>query len=109
MKILIPAMAAMLALTACSNDDDRVAFDGHYFRTKVKKVDRQFDVFTVSIRDVSRSLEGARAAGEYAGIEHCVRYFGSSDIEWEVGPETPLENLIIDNNTMIFRGKCPST
>ena len=109
MKFLIPSLVAVLALTACTNDDDRIAFDGHFFRTKVKKVDRQLDVFTVNIRDVSQSLDGAREAGEFAGIEYCVGLFGSSEIEWEVGPDTPAEELVIQDNTLVFKGKCPTT
>ena len=109
MKILIPGLIAVLALTGCTNDDDRVAFDGHFFRTKVKKVDRQLDVITVQIRDVAQSLDGAREAGRYAGVEHCVKHFGSSDIIWTVGPDTPAEQLQVVDNTLIFSGTCPST
>jgi hypothetical protein len=109
MKILIPALLAALALGGCSNDDDRIAFDGHFYRTKVQKVDRQLDVFTVRVRDVAQSLEGAREAGEYAAIEHCVGLFGSSDIDWAVGPDTPAEALVVENNSFTLAGTCPST
>ena len=109
MKILIPFLAIALVLGACSNDDDLVAFDGKYFRTKVKKVDKQWDVFTVEIRNVSQSLDGARQAGEYAGIEHCVGFFGTSDILWTVGPNTPPEQLQIVDDRLTFQGRCPST
>jgi hypothetical protein len=107
MKLMIPIVAATLALTACENKNDRIAFDGEFFRTKVKKVDKQLDVFTVNIRDVSRSLDGAREAGRYAGTEYCVAQFGSSEIEWSVGPETPTEQLQVVDDTLIFSGVCP--
>lgn len=107
MKLLIPIVAAALALTACENKNDRLAFDGQYFRTKVKKVDKQLDVFTVNIRDVSRSLDGAREAGRYAGTVHCVDNFGTSEIEWTVGPETPVEQLRVVDDTLVFSGICP--
>ena len=109
MKHITFGLIAALTLTACTNDDDRIRFDGHYFRTKVKTVDRQLDQFTVQIRNVSQSLEGARQAGRFAGVEHCVGNFGSSDIIWTVGPETPAQNLQIVDDTLIFRGTCPST
>ena len=98
-------MATLVA--ACGNDDDRIAFDGQYFRMKVKKVDKQRDVFTVQIRDVSRSLDGAREAGRYAGNAYCVETYGSSDIEWTVGPDTPAEELTIVDDTLTFQGVCP--
>ncbi|MDF1727132.1 MAG: hypothetical protein P1U53_05205 [Sulfitobacter sp.] len=109
MKYITLGLIAALALTGCSNNDDRVTFDGYYFRTKVKRVDRQLDQFTVEIRDAAQSLEGARQAGRFAGVEHCVEYFGSSDILWTVGPETPAQNLQIVDDRLIFRGTCPST
>jgi hypothetical protein len=108
MKVLATAAAAALLLTACGSPTDDMLFDGFTFSTKVGKVDRQLDEFTVEIRDVSQSLEGARRAGAYAGIQHCVRHYGSSDVVWTVGPETPLTALPISNNTMVFRGTCPS-
>jgi hypothetical protein len=107
MKLMIPFVAAALLLTGCQNPNDRIAFDGEFFRTKVKKVDKQFDVFTVNIRDVSRSLEGAREAGRFAGVEYCVEKFGSSDIEWSVGPDTPTAQLRIVDDTLVFSGVCP--
>ncbi|NNE53571.1 MAG: hypothetical protein HKN30_14355 [Sulfitobacter sp.] len=109
MKILIPMLIGVLVLTGCGNNDDRILFDGHYYRTKVKKVDGQIDVFTVQIRDVSQSLEGARQAGRFAGTEYCVENYGSSDIKWEVGPDTPDAELQIVDNRLIFSGVCPST
>jgi hypothetical protein len=107
MKLMIPFVAAALLLTGCENNDGRIAFDGEFFRTKVKRVDKQLDVFTVNIRDVSRSLEGARQAGHHAGVEYCVENFGSSDIEWTIGPDTPAEQLQIVDNTLVFSGVCP--
>lgn len=107
MKLMIPFVAAALLLTGCENNDDRIAFDGQFFRTKVSKVDKQLDVFTVNIRDVSRSLDGARQAGHHAGVEWCVENFGSSDIEWSVGPDTPPEQLQIVDDRLNFSGVCP--
>ncbi|MCX7559429.1 hypothetical protein OS190_07585 [Sulfitobacter sp. F26204] len=94
-------------LTGCTDSKNQITFDGHYFRTKVAKVDKQRDVFTVRIRDVAQSLEGARAAGRHAGIAYCVENFGSSKIRWSVGPETPPEQLQIVDNTLVFQGVCP--
>lgn len=97
---------ALGVLAGCTDSKNRIAFDGHYFRTKVQKVDGQRDVFTVRIRDVARSLDGAREAGRHAGVSHCVENFGSSDIVWSVGPDTPPESLSIEDNTLVFSGVC---
>ena len=97
--------AALLA--GCQNDRDRLRFDGQYFRTKVRDVDGQRDEFTVTIRDVSRSLMGARLAGRHAGISYCVGNYGNSDIDWVVGPQTPAQRLVVRNDRLVFRGTCP--
>ena len=102
----VAAVVALGVLVGCSDSKNRIAFDGHFFRAKVQKVDGQRDVFTVRIRDVARSLDGAREAGRHAGVSHCVENFGSSDIVWSVGPDTPPEALRITDNTLIFSGVC---
>lgn len=104
--ILLMLGIAMLA--GCVDRDHRLVFDGHYFRAKVAKVDRQRHVFTVRIRDVDQSLDGARAAGQHEGMAYCIENFGSSDITWTVGPETPAEVLQIIDNTLTFQGTCPT-
>lgn len=107
MKIVIPLIVAALTVGACTDSKNRIAFDGQYFRTKVAKVDGQRDVFTVRVRDVNRSLDGARAAGRHEGISYCVDTYGSSDIDWTVGPDTPPEELQIIDDTIQFQGVCP--
>ncbi|MGC1505176.1 MAG: hypothetical protein WA782_13690 [Sulfitobacter sp.] len=94
-------------LAGCSDKKNRIAFDGQYFRVKVAKVDGRRDVFAVRIRDVARSLDGARAAGLHAGTAYCVENYGSSKITWMVGPDTPPEQLQITDNTLVFQGVCP--
>lgn len=103
------AVGAMGILAACSNDNDRIQFEGYGFRAKASAVDRDTrHLFTVSIRDVSRSLEGARAAGLYYGTEYCINLYGSSDITWSVGPDTPAEELRLVDDTLVYEGACPT-
>lgn len=94
-------------LAGCTSADDRILFDGQFFNAKLRKVERQLDVFTVSVRPVSRSLVGAREAGKYEAVVHCVNTFGSSDIIWTAGPDVPASQLNIDRDTLILQGRCP--
>lgn len=104
------ALVVCAGLTAgCTSSEDRILFDGQYFNAKLRKVDRQLDVFTVTVKPVSKSVEGALAAGQYEAIIHCVNYFGSSDIEWTVGPDTPSEQLSVVNDVLTLQGRCPSS
>lgn len=109
---LLAAFGLMAALAACSGkqNQQRVQFDGHYFPAKAKPVDKKttWAEFTVEVDRVSQSLDGARAAGEYEGIRYCLTKakYGSSKIDWAIGPETPVDQLVIDRDTLTFRGTC---
>lgn len=103
---LIVALAAGL-VAGCANNDDRIAFDGKFFRAKVQKVEKQNDVFTVTVKGVSQSLNGAREAGRYEATDHCIQNYGTSKIIWRVGPDTPPEQLSIVDDTLTFSGRCP--
>ncbi|MEQ6248346.1 hypothetical protein ABMC89_05600 [Sulfitobacter sp. HNIBRBA3233] len=107
MKSWLILATATVLLAGCTSDDDRIAFDGQFYNAKLRKVERQLDTFTVTVRPVSRSLAGALEAGEYAAIEYCVNTFGSSDIIWAVGPETPQQSLPIESDTLTLQGQCP--
>lgn len=99
-------VAAVLA--GCISREDRVAFDGEFFNARLRKVERQSDQFTVTVRPVSRSLVGAREAGRHAATIHCVSLFGSSDIIWSAGPDAAEGALNIDNDTLTLAGRCPA-
>lgn len=107
MKVTIPLILAAALVAGCSDSKNRFAFDGKYFRTKVAKVNKQRDVFTVTVKDVSQSFEGARAAALHAANGYCVGAYGSSDIDWVVGPDTPADQLRILDNTLTYQGTCP--
>lgn len=94
-------------LGACVDRSDQPSFDGQYFRYKAAKVDDDRAVFTVRVRDVSRSLDGAREAGRYAGTDYCIDLYGTSRIIWGVGPDTPPEQLRIVDDALVFDGVCP--
>jgi len=108
MKQIILWCAAAAVLTACTSREDRVAFDGKYFSTKISKVDGQRDVFTLRVKNAAQSIDGAREAARYEATVYCVSNYGSSDIDWVVGPDTPPENLRLVDNSLTFQGSCPS-
>ncbi|MCB1365381.1 MAG: hypothetical protein KDK02_14755 [Rhodobacteraceae bacterium] len=98
-----------LAVAAgCSKKEERVLFDGHYFPAKAAAVDRKATLadFVVSVKDASVSLDGARAAGGYEGTRYCIANYGTSRIDWTVGPDTEPQNLVIDKDTLNFQGTC---
>ncbi len=108
MKIWIGAALCTGLLGACTAADDRIFFDGQYYNAKVRKIERQLDVFTVSVKPVSNSLSGALEAGRYEATVHCVTSYGSSDVIWTAGPDAPQSQLNIEKDTLTLQGRCPN-
>lgn len=104
----LTALCTALALAGCaSEEDNRVAFDEFYFKAKSKKISDDFSRFIVTVPKVSNSLDGARAAAEYEGTIYCLsNFFGTSRVKWTVGPDTPPEQLVIQNDTLTYQGEC---
>lgn len=105
------ALGVLTIVSACgivSPSDDRILFDGKPFRAKAKAVDKKKAPadFTVVVNGVSASLDGAREAGRYEGTKFCIAAFGTSKIDWKVGPETEPQNLRIADDKMTFAGTC---
>ena len=103
--LVILAVVSAGLVAGCVAQKDRVLFDGQYFRAKVSKVNKQRDVFQVTVKDPTKSIDGAREAGRHAAVSYCVRNYGSSDIDWTIGPDT--EQLKVIDNKLTFQGTCP--
>lgn len=102
-------IAAVFSLMACSQQrrDERILFEGEYFRTKAARLDRdQRQDFTVQVGNISQSFQGALEAGRYEGTRYCIEEFGTSDIIWLSGPDDDPETLQIDNDRLTLRGTC---
>jgi hypothetical protein len=111
MKMALVALCAgaLLLLAACASREDRMTpFDGFYFKAKTGAVDKKVTRanFTATIWAVSQSLDGARAAGRYEGTKYCISQYGTSQIDWTVGPDTAPEQLRIVDDTLTFSGRC---
>lgn len=100
--------ALAVVVAGCEQDEkERVAFDGVTFKAKAKKIDKDnLAEFTSTVFKVSNSFEGARAAAEYEGTRYCILNFGTSLIDWTVGPDTSVENLRIADDTLTYQGRC---
>ncbi len=104
-RSLILLTCAALALTACNKRKDAVLFEGLYFPAKTQRVSKEArDHFTVSVKDANQNLNAAREAGRYEGIKYCINEYGTSKIDWAVGPET--ETIIPVDSEIQFQGVC---
>lgn len=107
-SVLFGLAGALAVVAACTKKEDRILFEGHYYKAKASAVDRKQGLadFVVTVPDVSVSLDGARAAGAYEATRYCIKNFGSSRIEWAIGPETEPQDLPIDKDKLTYRGTC---
>ena len=108
---VIGLVALVLALGACDRLNLNIgkrdnAFDGQFYRGSAKSEAKARQFFVASARPVSKSLDGAVQAAEFEAVSHCIKYFGTSDIAWEVGPDTPRDALPIENDTLRLKGMC---
>lgn len=108
--VILLAMAGVLA--GCGGVRERLGvergidvFDGQRFRMSASADRRDPQNFVASARPVSASLDGALQAAEYEATRHCIKYFGTSEIDWVNGPDIPPEQLV-DGDTLSLSGAC---
>lgn len=121
MKPLILLGLVVLTLSACARvqnvANNLVPGQSGASRSKVEINDRRFRAratadrndsrnFSVSVTPVSVDPEAALEAGRYQATRYCLLTFGGSDTEWRIGPDTPLEGLGVQNDTVVLEGRC---
>lgn len=100
------SVIAVLLVPGCGPRDDDLAFDGNFYRTRLNDTDARHK-FVVTASPVSASLLGAREAARYEATVFCVNNYGSSKINWVVGPDDPDEAMPIEDDTLTLQGACP--
>ncbi|WP_417721947.1 hypothetical protein [Salipiger sp.] len=103
------AICAALALASCDSIGGRanqITYEGIPFKGKSKAIKGDRMSFVASAKPASRSIEGAIQAATYEGVKYCIARLGSSDITWQIGPDTPREQLVVQDDTLTFRGTC---
>ena len=96
---------AILLLFGCSAriKENRVAFDGFLFNSKLKVGLNKKD-FEITVLRANRSLSGAKEAGRYEATIYCVNKFGTSDIVWDLNPEDVSK--VSSSKSIFIKGRC---
>lgn len=81
-------------------------FDGQTFRGSAKPVQGDRAEFVATARQPSKSITGATQAAAYQGKQYCINTFGTSDIDWIVGPDTPTSQLPVSESSLTLTGRC---
>ena len=99
-------LCLLVSVAACgARRDGRLPFDGQYFRASASPLDRADRAeFEVIVRQASKSESGARQAAAHEATAYCIRWFGRSDVAWQVAPDD--EALRIQEDRLTVRGTC---
>ncbi|MYM54518.1 hypothetical protein GR167_04325 [Rhodobacteraceae bacterium GS-10] len=87
-------------------DNNRVAFDGIYFKSHLTADKADNMAFAVTVAGASQNIAAAREAGRYEATKYCVNNFGNSEVDWTAGPDAPLGALVISDDTLNLAGRC---
>ncbi len=107
--ISLGLIIALGVVSGCSGrNKDGLAFHGVVFKTRTKAVDKKVSRadFTAIIYNAARSLDGAREAARYEGTKYCITNYGTSEVDWSIGPETEPARLSVSDGAITFRGRC---
>ncbi|SDN39280.1 hypothetical protein SAMN05216196_101392 [Lutimaribacter pacificus] len=106
-RIVILLGLSGLALAGCGTlSDDRQTFDGVAFRASLSADKEDKRNFSVEVRDAAKSLAGAREAGRYEAVQHCIENFGNSRMSWSQGPDVEDADLQVADGDLILKGQC---
>ncbi len=105
--LVAPVLVLALAVAGCTRKEERMYFDGKYYPAKARAADKSDrKAFVVTVRRIKQGLRGAREAGRHAGMRYCLKNFGTSEIEWTLGPDRPVAQLDISGGRLSLGGRC---
>jgi len=121
MTRLILLCALALSLTACSKLQGaagavgvgsgsakraHLEIDGVRYKAKAKADSDDKREFAVTVTPFGGNPEAALKAGRYEATRYCLLTYGGSEKEWILGPDTPLSQLPISDNSVTITGRC---
>ena len=99
-------MVALLA-AGCQKREVLYLFGGIDFRTDTDAPRGDRRTFTTTVRDAGQNVAAAQQAGRYSATQHCVRKFGTSEIEWVPASAVAPETLgLAADGTLVLQGRC---
>jgi hypothetical protein len=113
----ILAALSALALSGCglvrnspigAAGPNRTTFEaaGVTFRARSSADPEDSRNFQVFARPHAVNPEGAVQAARHQATRYCILTFGGSDIEWGVGPDTPLSEVPVEEDEVVLSGRC---
>lgn len=81
-------------------------YEGRRFDARASASEADAREIVVTVSPASISPRGAQEAGRYEAYKYCLRNYGGSDIDWQVGPDAPASTLRIVDDTLVLAGRC---
>ncbi len=103
---LAAGLAAGLSACGLVNDGTELQYGGMTFRGDVKASKADRAQFVATGGPIGASIDGATRAAAHQGTAYCIRMFGTSDIDWDIGPDTPQGQLPVSGKDVVFQGRC---
>lgn len=85
---------------------NRIEINGTMFRSKLDIGGPEKRDLTITVRPVQVDPSAALEAGRYRATVYCLRQFGSSATEWSAGPDIPVDQLRIVDDSITLTGRC---
>lgn len=86
--------------------NQQLEIDGVRFRARARGDSADKRDITITVRPVAVNPVGAVEAGVYEATKYCLLTYGGSDTEWTIGPDTPLSQIPLEDDTFTMRGRC---
>ena len=108
MRGLVLSVVCLAVLAGCgkTSNKEKLLFDGYTFKTSIKDVKEDPQMFDVTVKGANQSRTAAEDAGRYEATRYCVVNYGNSKLEWLVVKETSDGEVKVEQDTLLLRGRC---
>lgn len=106
MRSNLMLLPMLFVLAGCGIGGERIAFGGEFYRANASAPAKDRANFTATAGPVGQGIDGAAAAARHEATRHCIRYLGTSVIDYAVPAGTPASSLPRDGDRVVLRGTC---
>ena len=102
----IQGAAGALGVGNANANRAQVEREGVRYRARAHAESEDKRDFAITVTPVAVNPEGAIEVGRYAATRYCLLTFGGSDKDWTSGPDKPIEELAVSDDTVTLLGRC---
>jgi len=106
LTVMVATMAAGCARLREGGANRNVEFEGQRFRANLSSPGEDRREMVITVTPVAVNPEAAQEAGRFEATKYCLNRYGGSDTEWTVGPDLPVERLVVVDDTITLQGRC---